>query len=809
MNKVFSTILLLPIFGIQLISAQNVKVSGIVKNDKNEAIAFANVFLLKKTDSTFIDGTSTNEEGTFILKNVVPDNYFIQASYVAKTSEFIFLNAQESIDIGVIQIKETTEELDEVVVNFRQPTMERKADRLVFNVENTAISQGASWDILKHTPGVIVSQDNLQIRNKNATVYLNNRKLQLSGDEIKTLLEGFSGVNIKSIEVIANPPAEYEAEDGPILNIITSKNLLPGYKGSINGTYTQANFAKYSLGTSHYIKGEKLNLFFNYNITPKKEVKLDENHQEYINDSDEVYAIWDSYFKRITRATTHSATTIIDYDFNDNNSLNITSNLTLTPNKTYDNNLGVTMNNGLMALDSTLVTTSDLDDNANNLGVDITYKHKFKKEGASLSLSTHYTTYNKDINQFVFSKYYLPDESLSNDYNFTTDSEQDIQIKTAQLDFVSPINSVSFSSGFKVSDINSKSGIDFYTIENGFSTLISEYSDVFTYDETIFSGYVTASKELDKWTAKIGLRGEYTDVIGISNSVIASNTQEYFKLFPSVYLNYVPSESHSFSLDYSRKVVRPKYQDLNPFSYFLNENNFNTGNPNLVPAFSSNFNLNYTLNDTYYFDFYFRDNGNNITTLSFQDNENQTKQSVTRNVEGSYSYGFDFNYGKPISNNWYLASYISIFHEDLTFIAEQSNDVEYTNTVEGIYAYLANYVTLSKDGTFSGDIGITYLSGFINGTEKMSNTTDLTMGLRKSLWDKKAIVTIAAEDVLSLVNYKFEANYLNQNFISYRRPETQFIRFGFTYNFGNFRLKENKRELDKKERDRLQSDNGY
>ncbi|MBU2995858.1 TonB-dependent receptor [Cellulophaga baltica] len=806
MKKVIITILLFPFLGIQYLSAQNVEVSGVVKNDTDETIAFANVFLLKKTDSTFISGSSTDEKGNFIIKNIKPDSYLLQASYVGNTSEILPVSILRDTVVGVLKIKKTTEELDEVVVNFKQPTMERKSDRLIFNVENTAISQGASWDILKHTPGVIVSQDNLQIRNKDATIYLNNRKLQLSSDEIKTLLEGFSGVNIKSIEVIANPPAEYEAEDGPILNIITSKNLLPGYKGSVNGTYTQANFAKYSLGTSHYIKGEKLNFFFNYNISPKKQVKFDETHEEYTNDADEVYAIWDSNFKRVTRSTTHSATTIIDYDFNSNNSLNVTSNLTLTPNKTYDNNLDVMMNNGAQILDSTLITTSDLDDDANNLGIDVTYKHKFNKEGASLSLSAHYTTYNKDINQYVYSQYFLPDESLSNDFNFSTDSKQDIQIKTAQLDYTSPINTVSFSSGFKVSDIDSESGIDFYTIENGLSTLNNDFSDVFRYDETIFSGYVSAYKEWEKWSTKIGLRGEYTDVVGVSNSVLASNTQEYFKLFPSAYLNYVPSENHSFSFDYSRKVVRPKYQELNPFSYFINENYFNTGNPNLVPAFSSNFNFNYTLKDTYYFDLYFRDNGENISTLSFQDNVNQTIQNVSRNVIDSYSYGFDFNYGKSISNNWYLASYISIFHEDVTFIAEQSDNVEYTNGLEGVYAYLANYLTLSKDGTFTGDIGVTYLSGFINGDKKMASTTDLTMGLRKSLWNKRAVVTIAAEDVLSLVNYKMTTNYLNQNFISYLRPETQFVRFGFTYNFGNFRLKENNRELNKNERDRLKGE---
>ena len=170
------------------------------------------------------------------------------------------------------------------------------------------------------------------------------------------------------------------------------------------------------------------------------------------------------------------------------------------------------------------------------------------------------------------------------------------------------------------------------------------------------------------------------------------------------------------------------------------------------------------------------------------------------------SYGFDFNYGNSITKNWFLASYISIFSEEETFIAEKSKNQEFTNSTNGIYAFVGNYFTLSKDGTFSGDIGITYLSSFLKANYLMSETTNLTMGLRKTLWDKKGVITLTAEDILGLANSRLTSKYLNQDYSYFAKPETQFIRVGFTYNFGNFKLRDNKRSIEKVERDRLKKD---
>jgi len=228
------------------------------------------------------------------------------------------------------------------------------------------------------------------------------------------------------------------------------------------------------------------------------------------------------------------------------------------------------------------------------------------------------------------------------------------------------------------------------------------------------------------------------------------------------------------------------------------------GNPNLLPNFSNNFNLNYTLNQEYFFDFYYRDNGRFISTISFQDNESLVLRDVTQNVLESTSYGLDFTYGKSISNNWYLYSYISIFHDDETFLALQSDAFSFKNEFNGAYVDLTNYLTLSKDGSLKGELGVVYLSGFLLGSYQIEESTNLTLGLRKSFLDDRAVLSVSANDLLGKYNSYNISNYLNQDNRYLNTPETQYVRFSFTYKFGNFRLEDNQRDIDKIERERLE-----
>ncbi len=786
-----------------ILFGQGFTISGSVKDDTNAPIPFTNVYLLKVADTVMVKGASADENGFFSIENIVPDIYFIRASYIGKFSNLTPLDITKNLNIGSLIIEVGAELLDEVVVTAKQPTMERKADRLVFNVENSVVSEGSSWQILKNTPGVISMQDGFLIRNQQATIYLNDRKVQLSPSEVKDLLEGLSGGAIKSVEVIPNPPSRYDAEGGPILNIITTRNVAAGYKGSANGTFTQAVFPKYALGTSHYFKSEKLNVFANYTINPKKEFKDDEYHINFIDGNNTIFSRWDTDFNKVTRSAAQNANVILDYAFDDRNSVNVSSNLVFSPNKSFHNNLDTEIRNGQNQLDSTLTTTSRLDNDNTNIAVDLSYKHIPKKEGASLTLNAHYTAFNEDQVQRVSSDYFNPSGDFIRNFSFFTDSRQIVDIVTGQLDYITPLGGATWETGAKFSSIYSRSGIDFFNLQGSDQIFNPQFSDDFIYDEKVWAGYLSMVKNWEKWSLKAGVRGEYTDVVGESLTQDTENIQNFFTLFPSLYVLYAPAEDHSFAFDYSRKLQRPKYQDLNPFRYFVNENDFFVGNPTLQPNFSHNFNFNYTFKGTYFFDVYYRDNGNYISDLSFQDNQNLTLRQIRQNVSESTSYGLDFTYSKSVTHFWYLYSYMSVFAEDETFLAVESNNQPYTNKVEGIYGSFNNYLTLSKDGTFTGEVALTYLSRFLQGNYVLGPSTNLTLGLRKSLWEKRAVLSVATEDLLGEANARLTSRYLNQDNGYFAQPETRFVRFGFTYNFGNFRLEDNQRSIDKTERDRL------
>lgn len=782
---------------------QSFELKGKVRDESDQAVPFASVFLLNASDSTLVKGTSADENGSFKMDNIQQGLYLLNASYIGWMSKSTVLDISKDITIGAIIIAQQAEELDEVVVTTTRPKVEKLVDRLVFNVENTVLSQSSSWDILKQTPGVIVMQDELQIRNQPATVYINDRKVQLSAEEVRNLLENYQGANIKSVEVISNPPARYDAEGGAVLNILTSKNISLGYKGNINTTFTQGIFSKYNFGTSHFYKTEKLNLNLSYSFAPRKDF---EDLQEAVNFIDDtgIFSTWLSDFDQTSRLRTHVAGLVLDYQWDDRNELNITSNVQLSPYREYDNRQNTVMLNRLNAVDSTFATLSPESEVKNNVSGDITYKHGFKENG-SLRINAHYTKFDLSRDQSVTSNYFDPNGSFIRDFSFVTDAQQDIDIATAQIDYAALYGGTNIEAGVKGSFIASESILDYFLANDG---LVPDpnLSDSFQYDENVYAAYASASHDWERWSVKAGLRAEHTQSTGTSVALAAINNLEYFELFPSFYLLHNSNENHSFSFDYSRKLRRPRYEDLNPFRTFINENNFVEGNPNLLPNFSNNFNLNYTLNQEFFFDFYYRDNGNFISRLSFQDNENRILRDITQNVLESTSFGFDFNYGKSITNNWYFYSYISIFHEDETFLALESDNATFKNEFNGVYADITNYLTLSKDGSFQGEIGLTYLSGFLTGSYIMEETTNLTFGVRKSLWKNRALVSLAVNDVLGKANAQVSSRYLNQDNRYLLVPETQYVRFGFTYNFGNFRLTDNDRNIDKIERDRLGTD---
>lgn len=783
--------------------SQNASVGGRVLDIDKKAISFVSVLVYEENDSNPFKGTTTDENGNFSLHNLNESTYKLSFSYVGFKTKELKISASLAKNLGIIVLEESIEDLEVALVAARKPTITKKVDRLIYNVENTTLSSGNSWDILKRTPGVITIQESIQIRGEGATVYLNNRKVQISTSELKTFLEGFSGANIKSIEVITNPPSQYDAESGPILNIVTSKSVLLGYKGRLDGSYTQAVFPKFNIGSSHFYKNKNLDLFFNYSFSPKQEFKEDEGIVNFINENNQVFTTWENDFDRTTRSKSHSANFVLDYDIDKRNTINLTSNVLYSPNRTFENNIVNNAFNWQHQLDSTFISKSHLRNDLSNIAVDFTYKHELNKKDAAISANIHFTDYARDRSQNVNTNYFDSDDALLRNVSFFTDAMQDVSIYTAQLDYETPIGSTSFKTGIKASVIDSQSGIKYYDGQEGSLTFNGDRSDTYLYDEKVYAGYTSISKDWEKLSGKLGLRAEQIDAKGVSENISDNNLQDYMEFFPSLFLQYKLHINHSIAFDYSRRVNRPRYEDLNPFAYFLNENTFQTGNPSLHPSFSHRFNINYSLKDSYFFDVYYNDRGRFITTLSFQDNENLSVRTSEQNAIKTTSYGLDFVHSRSITGFWYFYTYISIFHEDETFLAVESNNQEVTNDYNGVFVQAYNSFTLSNDKTLTAELSVAYWSGFIYGSFKQDSRTNLTFGLRKTLWNKRAVITLTSEDLLGKEKARLTSRYLRQDYSYIPNPETQFIRFGMVYNLGNFKLHDNKRDIEKAERDRL------
>jgi hypothetical protein len=496
----------------------------------------------------------------------------------------------------------------------------------------------------------------------------------------------------------------------------------------------------------------------------------------------------------------------LDYDLSDRDQLNLTTNLTYSPNKTRDYDIRTVMRNGAGVVDSTLRTLQETREDEVNTSFDLNYTRKLKKEGATFKANGHYTYYEETSTQDGLTTYFDPTGNFLRDFRFATDADQNIDIITGQLDYYTPVNAGNIEAGVKGSFIRSRNRIDYMTGMISQRSFDIALSDRFNYDEEVYAAYVALNKNWDPWTVKLGLRAEQTEVKGESLTLDEINRQSYLELFPSLFVSRDLSEEQSMSFSYSRRLTRPNYADLNPFRFFLNENDFVEGNPNLVPAFSHNFNLNWSIDNTFFVDLYYRDNGNYLGTLSFQDNENLTLRQTEQNFESSTSYGLDFTVSTAITPFWYLYSYNSLFYEDNTFFAEESDIETYTIDITGFYGYLSNSFTLTNDGSFTAEANILYLSGFLAGAAKMSETITLNLGLRKSFLDDRAVLSLVVEDVLGMANATYTTRYENQDNTFFARPETRFVRLGFTYNFGNFRLENKDADLEKIELQRIENE---
>lgn len=782
----------LPFFIFLLVlstTAQN-DLTGTISNNEKELLPYSNVVLFRMPDSVFYKASYSDENGRFKIENCSNGDYTLQISSVGYVPLSRKLTLNQTQDLGTIILSENTEELDAVLVTADRPTIDKKADRLVFNVENTVLSTGNTQNLLKKTPGIFEMEGTYMVQNSPAVIYINNKRVYLTSDELNQLLQGYSADNIKSVEVITNPPASYDAEGVAVININTSKGISLGYKGNVNGQWTQGTFTKYQLGTSHFYKNNWLNIYANYNYNPRKDFKKDDSEIGFFNPDGTRSERWFSTLDRIDRSAAHNFNTIVDITVNEKNSLSFSGNF--NTNKNND----VTYENETLILPEAATSFSGFDTdskfkkNRTNGFVNAQWQHVLNDNGALLSLEGNYIFTDSDQLQDLRTTFFDNNRNTTGTNSFFTDAFQEIDIYTAKLDYNSTLGNYLLSSGLKFSNVTSTSSQNFFDTDSG-TTLNPALSDLFLYDETIFAAYAQLDRSWEKWSLAAGLRAEQTDVEGDSQSLGQVNTQEYLELFPNLAVTNQANENNAYSLSYKRSIDRPRYADLNPFSSFINDFAFNTGNPNLQPAFNNKFTLGWNHKNTWFVDAYILYTKDLLSDVPFQNNSNNTLNTQSINLNYELQYSIDASTYQYINQSWYTALTTSLFYMENETKAVQSGNVDVVTSTTGFFFNSFNRLNMSDDRTLSMDVDVTYISSLLFGTYEWGGSFITNVSFNKSLWKRRAQLTLALTDIFSTQNQRLSTRYLNQDNSYLALPETRTISVGFTYNFGNFRLENN------------------
>lgn len=802
MKNSFSPLFFL-IFFTTFAFSQEFELAGTVVTVDNEPIVFANVLLLNSKDATIVKGTSTDDLGRFLFKNVTAGKYLLKSSYIESFSSVTPIAIFADTDIGAITIAVTHQELDEVTVTYQKPTLERKVDRLVFNVKNTALADGTIWELLKQTPNVNVVQNVLTIKGSGKVgVMINGRKVNIPESDIINLLSGSSASNVEAIEVITNPPLKYSAEGGMLIDIKMKKNLVAGYNGAIFNNFTQGVFAKNTIGTDHFFKGKKTSFSVNYSFSNYKGI-LRYTDSTNFSENGAPATIWTADQDVITRRKKHNLSAFFDYDIDDHNVFSISTINVFNPRVHRFSYSETEITDMEGNLSSSFHTLNDSDQEQINTSFYADWVHKLKKKGAELSVGGHYTFYDSNRGQDLETDFFDVDENVTGENNFTTQSDQKINLYSIQTDFISPIGKATrLEAGLRFAGINSESTISQEGFDRNQPGIDPTEAGVFTYDEAIYAAYTSFDGKWDLWSLKTGLRAEYTETKGALDTEIGPNETSYLKLFPSLSLQYIPSKKHQYTLSYFRRIERPRYGNINPFQYFQSNNAVAEGNPELLPGTRNWLSAEYTLDRDYTIAFFYLKWKNPFREQTFQDNESNLLRFISSNLESNQGYGIDFTINKDLSKRWQVYMFLSAYNNEERFTDLDSGQV-LKNSLWSGFIRLNNSFTLLADRSLEANLNYAYYAPSARGNARRESYNKLNLRFRKTILNKNASISLGVEDIFNQGNQFTSRAYLNQNNSTLYRPENRLLTINLRYKFGNNRIKGNKKSKRVEERRRL------
>lgn len=563
-----------------------------VDSATREALPFAGIRLFSEKDSSLVVGAMSEENGTFELQ-AVAGRYYLVVNAVGFEAYFrggiVVSPEQNSLLLGELLLSSSST-LEEVVIRAEKSSMELSLDKRIFNVgKDLANAGGSAAEILNNIPSVTVDQDgNVKLRgNDNVRILVDGKPSGLVSFKGGSGLQQLQGSMIEKVEIVTNPSARYEAEGATgVINIVLKKENREGINGSFE--LITGYPSNYGVAANVNYRRKKVNFFVNYGLSYRNQPGRGALYQE-VYQQDTTY-ILDQKSESWSRGWSNNVKGGLDYFVNSKNTLTASYLLRRTDfNRLND----IVYRDYIFQRDQPLfVTTRNQDEieQEPNSEYALTWKKNYEREGHSLTADLRFLDYWERSDQTFTQLSTFPDGSPNAENSLVQNSLNDEFEKQYlfQLDYIRPVSKegkVELGVRTSFRDMINDFGVQ-QQLNTGAWRQLDSLTNYFIYDENILAAYAIYGNKWNQFSMQVGTRWEYTDVLTELRETKEQNPRDYANFFPSLHLSYELSESNAFQISYSRRVRRPRYNELSPFVTFSDNRNFWSGNPDLDPEFT-------------------------------------------------------------------------------------------------------------------------------------------------------------------------------------------------------------------------------
>jgi Outer membrane protein beta-barrel family/CarboxypepD_reg-like domain len=741
-----------------------------------QPLSFVTITL--KQDSLIRASTLSDKEGRFSLSVPAPGQYLLIASIVNYNTVQQTLNLRRDSSLQ-LSLERSARQLNGVTVIAKTPLIERKSDRIVLNVAQSISTSGSTyWEVLSRSPGVMASNSgNISVIGKAALVLIDGRITGVSGEDLAELLRSKAADGIEKIEIYTNPPARFDAQGGAVINIITKKKTTVGRDLGFRSGYRQGYLARFSTGTSFNVSTPKLRLSGNYGFAPAQVRATEDEYVRYGSGSNT--SNWAMGHVRRVKLESHDFGLGGEYQVNKRQILGLKIDGFSRYNRA-DRRIFTDVRNASDRLDSTLVTQNINSVKRNQWSGNFNYRITTDTSGGLLELDINHSEYRAATDQTILTRGF--DQAAQPKpifFDVRSDALQQIKVSSAQLRYAHTFNKTDLEMGMKITRSTTDNDLNF--LRNTLSGYVNDpqRSNVFEYTEHIQAAYFSMSHRFAKTQVQGGLRGEFTKTRGISRTLQQVNTNNYFRLFPSLFIQHtlVP-DKHQLGLQYSRRINRPDYWRLNPFQFYTTPYAYLQGNPFLQPSFQHNAELSYTYKNAYTLALFINYTDAPFTNITVQDNANQLLLNNQVNLKNNKEYGAYINISKSIRPWWESTWFVQAsYREENTVLDNRLINLQmwtaYFNTVQSF--------VLSRKKGWRAEITAWYSAPTVQGIYTLKSSNDISFTVRKSLWKNKATLAMGVQDLLFGNFYRITINTPGQFNGFSGRNDTRLLTFNFTY----------------------------